>query len=173
MGRYRPPMGRGSPYITPEGFRRLREELHELWSVERPQVTRAVQEAAALGDRSENAEYIYGKKRLREIDRRVRFLQKRMDELKVVDRVPEDARRVYFGAWVELEDSSGQVVRYRIVGPDEFDADPAYISMDSPLARALLNREVDDEVAVELPRGEEVYFILDVAYEAPAADPAS
>ena len=167
MGRYRPPMGRGAPYITPEGFRRLREELDELWSVERPQVTRAVQEAAALGDRSENAEYIYGKKRLREIDRRVRFLQKRLDELKVVDRVPEDGRRIYFGAWVELEDEAGRLRRYRIVGPDEFDAEPAYISMDAPLARALLSREVDDEVVVELPGGEAVFHVLDVTYEPP------
>lgn len=108
MGRYRAPLGRGSPYITPEGVRRLREELHQLWSVERPQVTKAVQEAAALGDRSENAEYIYGKKRLREIDRRVRFLQKRLAELKVVDRAPDEPDRVFFGAWVRLEDGAGE-----------------------------------------------------------------
>lgn len=167
MGRYRAPARRGAPYITPDGARRLREELHQLWSVERPQVTRAVQEAAALGDRSENAEYIYGKKRLREIDRRVRFLQKRLDELKVVDQIPDDPNRVYFGAWVEVEDSNGAVSRYRIVGPDEFDAEPRYISMDSPLARALLSREVDDEIDVDLPRGPETYLILSVEYEAP------
>jgi len=171
MGRYRAPARRGAPYITPEGARRLREELQRLWSVERPEVTRAVQEAAALGDRSENAEYIYGKKRLREIDRRVRFLQKRLDELKIVDRAPDDRRRVYFGAWVEVEDSAGTVRRYRIVGPDEFDADPAYISMDSPLARALLNREVDDEVDVELPRGLETFCILSVDYPDAAVGP--
>ncbi|MBD3618790.1 MAG: transcription elongation factor GreB [Chromatiales bacterium] len=169
MGRYRAPLGRGSPYITPEGARRLREELHQLWSVERPQVTKAVQEAAALGDRSENAEYIYGKKRLREIDRRVRFLQKRLAELKVVDRAPDDPDRVFFGAWVSLEDAAGEQRRYRIVGPDEFDAEPAYISMDSPLARALLGRRIDDEVTVSLPRGEETWVILDVDYDAPAA----
>jgi len=161
-------MGRGSPYITPEGFRRLREELAQLWSVERPQVTRAVQEAAALGDRSENAEYIYGKKRLREIDRRVRFLQKRLDELKVVDRVPEARDRVYFGAWVEVEDAAGRLRRYRIVGTDEFDAEPAYVSMDSPLARALLGRAVDEEVVVSLPRGQETLVIVDVEYESSA-----
>lgn len=169
MGRYRAPLGRGSPYITPEGARRLREELQQLWSVERPQVTKAVQEAAALGDRSENAEYIYGKKRLREIDRRVRFLQKRLAELKVVDRAPDDPGRVFFGAWVSLEDAVGKQRRYRIVGPDEFDADPAYISMDSPLARALLGRRIDEAVTVSLPRGEETWVILDVDYDGPAA----
>ena len=167
MGRYRAPMGRGSAYITREGMQRLRDELHQLWSVERPQVTKAVQEAAALGDRSENAEYIYGKKRLREIDRRVRYLQKRLGELRVVDRVPENRERVFFGAWVELEDEGGAVHRYRIVGPDEFDMQAGYISMDSPLARALLSKDEGDEVSVELPRGEETFVILAVDYEAP------
>src|SRR5690606_19310893 len=123
----------GSQYITPEGAKRLRDELEHLWRVERPQVTQAVSEAAAQGDRSENAEYTYGKRRLREIDRRVRFLRKRLEGMVVVDRPPSDTSRVYFGAWVTLETESGTQECYRIVGPDEFDHEPGYISMDSPL----------------------------------------
>ncbi len=165
MGRYRPPQQPGSKYITPEGKRRLEEELEQLWRVERPQVTRAVSEAAAQGDRSENAEYIYGKKRLRWIDSRVRFLRKRLDHMVVVERPPSDPQRVYFGAWVELEDEQGEMLTYRIVGPDEFDADPRYISMDGPLARALLGKAIDDEVTVQLPRGEANYYIVAVRYE--------
>src|SRR5215467_14191223 len=107
MGRYRPPQATGSKYITPQGARRLREELETLWRVERPRVTQAVAEAAAQGDRSENAEYTYGKRRLREIDRRVRFLRKRLDGMTVVDKPPTDRGRVYFGAWVTLEDEDG------------------------------------------------------------------
>src|SRR4030066_2380908 len=121
MGRNRLPPAKGSAYITPQGAQRLREELDHLWRVKRPQVTQAVSEAAAQGDRSENAEYIYGKKQLREIDQRIRFLQKRLDELVVVDRQPDDANRVFFGAWVRLENEAGKVAEYRIVGPDEFD----------------------------------------------------
>src|SRR5687767_13179684 len=138
MTRYREPQKPGSKYITPEGERRLREELEELWRVERPRVTQAVSEAAAQGDRSENAEYTYGKRRLREIDRRVRFLRKRLDGMVVVDQRPSDPRRVFFGAWVSIENEAGDVARYRIVGPDEFDMAPGYISMDSPLGRVLL-----------------------------------
>src|SRR5579862_3988005 len=128
MGRYRPPQATGSKYITPEGARRLREELNELWRIERPRVTQAVAEAAAQGDRSENAEYIYGKRRLREIDRRVRFLRQRLSGMVVVEHTPSDRSRVFFGAWVTLEGERGGPERYRIVGPDEFDLAPAYIS---------------------------------------------
>jgi len=166
MGRNRLPRPKSSAYITPEGARRLRDELDHLWRVKRPQVTQAVSEAAAQGDRSENAEYIYGKKQLREIDRRIRFLQKRLDELVVVDRAPSDTSRVFFGAWVRLETGDGEVTEYRIVGPDEFDLAQGQISIDSPLARALLKRTVDEEVTVALPRGKTVYTILDIRYRA-------
>ena len=138
MGRYRPPPPAASKYATPAGARRLREELEQLWREERPRVTQAVAAAAAQGDRSENAEYTYGKRRLREIDRRVRFLRRRLEGLVVVDQPPADATRVFFGAWVQLEAEDGTLSRYRIVGPDEFDMAPGYISMDSPLGRALL-----------------------------------
>jgi transcription elongation factor GreB len=165
MGRYREPQIPGSKYITPDGARRLNKELDELWKVERPRVTQAVSEAAAQGDRSENAEYTYGKKRLREIDRRVRFLRKRLDGMIVVDKPPSDPRRVFFGAWVSVEDDDGTVSRYRIVGPDEFDAVPGYISMDSPLARALMKKGLDDEIKVEVPGGQRTLVIVDVQYE--------
>lgn len=165
MGRYREPQKPGSQYITPDGARRLHNELDELWRVERPRVTQAVAEAAAQGDRSENAEYTYGKRRLREIDRRVRFLRKRLDGMVIVDKPPSDPRRVFFGAWVSLEDDDGNVSRYRIVGPDEFDVAPGYISMDSPLARALMKKALDDEVNVEVPGGFRTYTIVDVEYE--------
>ncbi len=153
MSRYRPPRTAGTPLITPEGAARLRAELHELWHVRRPQVTQAVSEAAALGDRSENAEYIYGKKMLREIDSRVRFLRKRLENLKVVGERPADPNRVYFGAWVTLEDEDGEQARYRIVGPDELDLRNNQISIDSPLARALVGKELDAEVLVRTPAG--------------------
>ena len=131
----------------------------------RPQVTQAVSEAAAQGDRSENAEYIYGKKQLREIDRRVRFLRKRLDGMTVVDKPPADRGRVYFGAWVTLEDDDGKQARHRIVGPDEFDLHPDYISMDAPLARALMRKALDDEVRVELPGGARAFVIVEIHYE--------
>ncbi len=165
MGRWKPPAAPGSQYITPAGARRLREELHQLWRVERPEVTRSVAEAAAQGDRSENAEYLYGKRRLREIDRRVRHLRKRLDGMLVVDQPPADPGRVFFGAWVVLEDESLTVRRYRIVGPDEFDLAPGYISIDSPLARALLGKRVDDEVTIALPGGEQRLAITGIEYE--------
>ena len=164
MGRNRLPQPKGSAYITPEGAARLREELDYLWRVKRPQVTQAVSEAAAQGDRSENAEYIYGKKQLREIDRRIRFLQKRLDVLVIVDRAPTDISRIYFGAWVRLETDRGETVEYRIVGPDEFDIDKGLISIDSPLARALLKKTTDDEVTLALPRGRTLYTVLEVRY---------
>jgi transcription elongation factor GreB len=164
MGRFREPQKPGSQYITPAGAERLHKELDELWRVERPRVTQAVSEAAAQGDRSENAEYTYGKRRLREIDRRVRFLRKRLDGMVIVDKPPSDPRRVFFGAWVSLESEDGTVTRYRIVGPDEFDAAPGYISMDSPLARALMKKALDDEVKVEVPGGTRTYTIIEVSY---------
>lgn len=153
-------------YITRAGFEKLTEELDWLWREERPRVTEAVATAAALGDRSENADYIYGKKRLREIDRRIRFLTKRIDELNVVDAGPrKDADRIYFGAWVELEDEDGETVRYQLVGPDEFDAKAGRISVDSPVGRALMGKRLGDEVSVRRPKGEAVYCVLSIAYE--------
>src|ERR1044071_3459587 len=149
--RYRPTEKPGSQFITAAGAARLKQELDELWRVERPRVTQAVSEAAAQGDRSENAEYTYGKRRLREIDRRVRHLRKRLEGMVVVERPPSDPDRVFFGAWVTVESGSGEHSRHRIVGPDEFDREPGYISMDAPLARALMGKRRDDEVRVELP----------------------
>ena len=164
MGRNRLPRPKSAAYITPEGAQRLREELDHLWRVKRPQVTQAVSEAAAQGDRSENAEYIYGKKQLREIDGRIRFLQKRLDELVIVDRTPDDQSRIFFGAWVRLENEAGKVVEYRIVGPDEFNLEKGQISIDSPLARALLKKGVDDEVAIDINNKQTTYSILEVRY---------
>lgn len=164
MGRYRPPRRRGSNYITPEGERALREELHRLWKVERPQVTSAVHEAAKNGDRSENGDYIYGKRRLREIDSRVRFLNKRLDELQVVDRPPGDTGKIYFGARVTLEDEAGEEFHWRIVGPDEFDLANGRLSMDSPMARSLLGKGLDDEIVVHSPSGERVYYVTAISY---------
>ncbi len=169
MGRQRLPQPKSSAYITPEGADKLRDELDHLWRVERPKVTQAVSEAAAQGDRSENAEYIYGKKRLREIDRRIRYLQKRLDEIKIVDRAPADAGKVFFGAWVRLEDDAGNIHTYRIVGADEFDPARGWISVDSPLARALLKKGARDEVEVHLPGGRKAYWILAVSYQPPGS----
>jgi len=163
--RYRPAEKPGSQFITPAGAARLKQELDELWRVERPRVTQAVSEAAAQGDRSENAEYTYGKRRLREIDRRVRFLRKRLDGMTVVDKSPSDRNRVYFGAWVTLEDEDGNQQRHRIVGPDEFDMADGYISMDAPLARALMRRALDEEVRVDLPGGARRYVVVKISYE--------
>ncbi|MBV8403905.1 MAG: transcription elongation factor GreB [Gammaproteobacteria bacterium] len=165
MGRFRAPPPAASKYVTPEGARRLRAELEQLWREERPRVTQAVAAAAAQGDRSENAEYTYGKRRLREIDRRVRFLRSRLAGMVIVDQPPADPGRVFFGAWVELEAEDGTPFRYRIVGPDEFDRAPGYISMDSPLGRALLKRRIDEEVSVETPGGQRTYVILAIRYE--------
>ena len=165
MTRYRKSLPPGSKYATAEGARRLREELDHLWRVLRPQVTRAVQEAAAQGDRSENAEYIYGKKQLREIDRRVRFLRKRLEGMVVVSRPPDDRSRVYFGAWVRLEDEAGQEMELRIVGPDEIDPARRYVSMDAPLARVLMQKTLDDEVTVEGPGGRAAYVVTGIRYE--------
>ncbi|MCL6414596.1 transcription elongation factor GreB [Aestuariirhabdus sp. Z084] len=165
MARYRPPQPASSAYITPQGAASLQEELDYLWQTKRPQVTQAVSEAAAQGDRSENAEYIYGKKQLREIDRRVRFLRKRLEKLVIVSEYPSDQNRVFFGAWIELEKEDGKRVNYRIVGPDEFDLKRGWISMDSPLAKALIGKAIDDEVLITLPEGEEYVYILGIQYE--------
>jgi transcription elongation factor GreB len=165
MTRYRARETPGSKYITPQGATRMHKELDELWRVERPRVTQSVAEAAAQGDRSENAEYTYGKRRLREIDRRVRFLRKRLDGMVVVDQPPSDPKRVFFGAWVTLEADSGATARYRIVGPDEFDREPGFISMDSPLARAIMGKRLDDEIKVEVPGGTTSYVIIEIEYE--------
>ncbi len=164
MGRYRPPRRRGSTYITPEGEQSLRAELHQLWKVERPVVTNTVHEAAKNGDRSENGDYIYGKRRLREIDSRVRFLNKRLEELEVVDRPPSNTSKIYFGAWVTLENEAGEETRWRIVGPDEFELSQGKLSMDSPMARALMGKQLDDEVAVQSPAGKQLYYVTDISY---------
>jgi transcription elongation factor GreB len=143
----------------------MRTEVKHLWEVERPRVTQAVHEAAKLGDRSENADYIYGKKRLREIDSRVRFLTKRLEEISVVDRIPDDQEKVFFGAWITLENDDGEIITYRIVGPDEFDVRKGLISMDSPVARALLGRRLDDEVELKVAEHSVTYFIADIRYQ--------
>ena len=158
-----------SNYITKEGFRVLEAELDQLWRVERPRVTREVSIAAAHGDRSENAEYIYGKKRLREIDGRLRWLQKRLDELVIVEHSSDQEGRVFFGAWVTLEDEEGAEHLYRIVGPDEFDAAAQKVSMDSPIGRALLGKRVDDVVEVRRPRGDASFTVIDIRYSDPRA----
>jgi transcription elongation factor GreB len=168
VSRYRAPTQPGSKYITPEGAKRLREELHALWHDERPRVTAAVTAAAAQGDRSENAEYTYGKRRLHEIDRRVRFLRKRLEGMTVVDVGAPGARRdggrVYFGAWVQLESDDGSLSWYRLVGPDEFDMAGDYISMDSPLGSSLLGKRLDDSVTVALPAGDQTFTVIAINY---------
>jgi transcription elongation factor GreB len=151
-------------YITPEGANQLRAELHHLWTQERPRVTQEVADAAAQGDRSENAEYIYGKRRLREIDRRVRYLSKRLDAVTVVSEAPSDATRVFFGAWVTLEDEDGTRITYRIVGPDESSVDKGWISMEAPVAKALLGKRNGDDVVVRRPKGEIAYTIVAIRY---------
>lgn len=153
-------------YLTPEGAKKLADELKQLASVERPRVVQEVADAAAQGDRSENAEYIYGKKQLREIDRRVRFLRKRLDGIVVVDRPPDDPDRIFFGAWVQLVDDGGAERELRIVGPDEIDPVRGYVSMDSPLARALMGRRRDDEVGIDTPSGARMWTVIGIRYTA-------
>lgn len=167
MGRWRPPQERSSGYITREGYTRMENELQYLWKEKRPEVTQRVQEAAAQGDRSENAEYIYGKKQLGEIDRRIRYLTKRLDAMTVVDRLPDDTSRIFFGAWVELEDDDGEIMVVRLVGADETDTEQRWISIDSPMARALLKKQVDDEVDVDTPSGQRHYLVNRISYEQP------
>ena len=165
MSRWRPPGEKSTALITREGHDRLKAELDDLWRVRRPEVVKALAAAAAEGDRSENAEYTYRKKQLGEIDRRVRYLSKRLEALRVVDTAPSDPEAVFFGATIELENlANGEVSRYRIVGPDETDATRGWISIDSPLARALLKKRIDDEFEVELPSGRTGFVILEVGY---------
>ncbi|MDP1932751.1 MAG: transcription elongation factor GreB [Gammaproteobacteria bacterium] len=159
------PLPKVSNYITVEGEKRLRDELNYLWRVERPIVTQQVSDAAALGDRSENAEYIYGKKRLREIDRRVRHLRKRLEVLTIVDKSPSDLSRIYFGAHVRVEDDAGTEHDYRLVGPDEIGEGPGYISVDAPLGRALLGKQAGNEVDITTPGGKRSWYVLDIKYE--------
>ena len=166
MGRWRPPQPKKSPYITADGYETLQQELNGLW-VRRKEVTKALSAAAAEGDRSENAEYIYRKKEQAGIDRRIRYLQKRLPDLTVVRQAPSNPEQVFFGAWVTLEDDDGKERTYRIVGPDEFDPAKGWISIDSPMARALLKKQIDDEVAVETPNGEMNYLIVEVTYTDP------
>ncbi len=153
--------------ITREGYLRLKTELDELWRIERPEVTKKVTWAASLGDRSENADYQYNKKRLREIDRRVRYLTKRIEEVQIVDYSEEQEGKVFFGAWVSIENESGETKRFRIVGGDEiFFGIKDYISIDSPMAKALLRKEIDDDVFVQTPDGLAQWFITEVEYPA-------
>lgn len=166
MSRYRPPQKPGSKYITPEGRKRLSDEFEFLWREKRPQVTAALAAAAAEGDRSENAEYIYRKKQLREIDARMHHLKERLEHIVVVDSKPTDEARVFFGAWVRLEDDEGNIAEYRIVGPDESDHTKGLISMDSPMARALMKKAEGEEVVVKRPKGEARFTIVAVQYEA-------
>jgi transcription elongation factor GreB len=165
MSRWRPPAEKSTALITREGHDRLKAELDDLWRVRRPEVVKALAAAAAEGDRSENAEYTYRKKQLGEIDRRVRYLSKRLEHLRVVDTAPSDPDAVFFGAIVEVEHTvTGDTSRYRIVGPDETDAKLGWISIDSPLARAMLKKHVDDEFEAQLPGGLQRFFIVAVEY---------
>jgi transcription elongation factor GreB len=152
-----------SPYITVEGKQALSDELEQRWA-RRRDVVKALSAAAAEGDRSENAEYIYRKKELREIDCRIRYLQKRLPDLKVIEQAPDDQNRIFFAAWVTLETDDGDEVTYRIVGPDEIDADKGFISVDSPLARALLGKTIDDEVSIRVTDSVKHYFVLAIDY---------
>jgi transcription elongation factor GreB len=165
MSRWRPPAEKSTALITREGHARLKAELDDLWRVRRPEVVKALAAAAAEGDRSENAEYTYRKKQLGEIDRRVRYLSKRLEVLRVVDEAPHDPDAVFFGAIVEVENIvNGDTRRYRIVGPDETDAKLGHISIDSPLARAMLKKRLDDEFEAQLPGGIERFVIVEVSY---------
>ena len=168
MGRWRPPSAKGSAYITAAGFKRMKDEVTQLWKIERPQVTQVVHEAAKNGDRSENADYQYNKKLLREIDRRVRYLRKRLEVIKVVDYSPEQNGRVFFGAWVEVEDEDGNSLKFRIVGPDEIYGRTDYISIDAPMARALLKKQVDDSATVTTPAGTKEWWVTEIYYPQPA-----
>ncbi|MGH8232812.1 MAG: transcription elongation factor GreB [Rhodanobacteraceae bacterium] len=165
MSRWRPPPPHSTAIITRTGFDALKTEIDHLWRELRPQVVKALAAAAAEGDRSENAEYAYRKKQLGEIDRRVRYLSKRIPSLKVVDNRPPDRTAIYFGATFEIENIDGaDTHRYRIVGPDETDAKRGWISVDSPVARAALKKHIDDEFDAELPGGKARFVILDVKY---------
>ncbi len=165
MGRYRPSGPKSSPYVTPEGASKMRAEVHQLWKIERPQVTQIVHEAAKNGDRSENGDYIYGKRRLREIDSRVRYLTKRIENATIVEDKPRDPSKVFFAAWVTVEDEdSGEEHVYRLVGSDEIDTALNWISIDSPIARALVGKSIDEEVNVKTPAGDRGLVITGIRY---------
>ena len=165
MGRYRPPRPQSSPYITAEGAAKMRAELRQLWKVERPRVTQVVHEAAKNGDRSENGDYIYGKRRLREIDSRVRYLTKRLEDATIVEDKPRDPSKVFFAAWVTVEDEeSGEQQCFRLVGSDETDAKLDWISIDSPMAQALIGKTIDDEVYVKTPAGDRCFIVTAIRY---------
>jgi transcription elongation factor GreB len=163
MSRWKPPQAKSSPYITQAGYQALENELRGLWD-KRKDVTAALSDAAAEGDRSENAEYIYRKKELRGIDRRIHYLQKRLPSLTVVSQAPSDQDKIFFGAWVTLENESGEPVTYRIVGADELNPAKNYISLDSPLAKVLLKKTYDDEVTIVIEQKPVRYTVLDIAY---------
>ncbi len=166
MSRWRAPSGPSTALITREGFEQLKAELDLLWRSKRPEVVKALAAAAAEGDRSENAEYTYRKKQLSEIDRRVRYLSKRIEALRVVEGQPSDPKAVFFGAWLTVErEDNGETATYRIVGPDEIDAAKGWISIDSPLARAALKKRVDDEFEAPLPAGPARFIVVSVRYE--------
>jgi transcription elongation factor GreB len=160
-------MTRTNRYITPEGFRRIAQEHERIWSMERPRIVAEVEAAAALGDRSENAEYIYGKKKLRELDRRLRELSHKMDALTVVDPRPHPAGRAFFGAWVTVEHEDGEERTYRLVGPDEFDVGRGLISVDAPLGRALLGKREGDTALVLRPVGSAALTVVAVSWRGP------
>ena len=165
MSRYRPPRSKSSPYITPEGAANIRSEIRQLWKVERPEVTQIVHEAAKNGDRSENGDYIYGKRRLREIDSRVRFLTKRLEEVKIIEDKPRDPSKVFFSAWVTITDQSDKTSeRYRLVGPDEIEASKNLISVDSPMSQALLGKSIGEEIIVRTPSRERHLKITNIKY---------
>lgn len=166
MSRWRAPQAASTAIITGEGHRTLKAELDHLWRTLRPEVVKALSAAAAEGDRSENAEYIYRKKQLGEIDRRVRYLTQRLQKLKIAPSAPTDTGAVFFGAWFEVEDEDGESHIYRIVGPDETNAPSGWISIDSPFARAALKKRVDDEFDAELPAGRKRFVITRVRYDA-------
>jgi transcription elongation factor GreB len=159
--------------ITREGFNALKAEHDELWFKKRPEVTKIVSWAASLGDRSENADYTMNKRLLRQIDSRIRYLRKRLEDLKIVDYSPQQAGRVFFGAWVEIEDDAGQVLKFRIVGPDEIYGRTDYISIDAPMARALLKKQVDDSFVVQTPTGAKEWLVIDIQYPATGEQPPS
>ncbi len=167
MTRWRAPQSASTAIITADGQRRLKAELDNLWRERRPEVVKALAAAAAEGDRSENAEYTYRKKQLGEIDRRVRYLSRRLETVQVVEQKPTDTAAIFFGAWLEVEDEDGDTQRFRIVGPDETDAALGWISIDSPLARAALKKRVDDEFDAELPGGRRHFVVIAVSYDEP------
>jgi transcription elongation factor GreB len=165
MSRYRAPTPKSAPYITPEGAQALEQELKHLWKVERPAVTAVVHEAAKNGDRSEHGDYIYGNKRLREIDRRVRYLSKRLDEVTIVDREPDDKTKVFFGAKITFEDSQGEEHYFQVVGADEIDPKQKKISIDSPVAKKLLGKTLGDEIQINTTKGNEIWVINHISYK--------